>query len=168
MNLRRSTAVALLSLTPAMSAVAVEPVIAGSVPPDPERLARGEYLTRVSGCHDCHTPGYSQSAGQVPHDAWLTGDTTAWEGPWGTTFASNLRLTLLRFNDEQWLDYARSLRTAPPMPWFNLAAMSDHDLLSILTFVQWLGPKGEPAPPALAPGDTWIGPTIQFTHRSPD
>lgn len=138
-----------------------EPVIAGSVPPDPARLARGEYLARVGGCHDCHTPGYAQAGGKAPRELWLTGDDTAWQGPWGSSFASNLRLTLQGYTDERWLAYARSLRTRPPMPWFTLGQMSDEDLLSLLTFVQALGPKGEPAPPALAPGEVYYGTVVR-------
>jgi hypothetical protein len=54
------------------------------------------------------------------------------------------------------------------MPWFTLREFSDEDLLSILTFVQWLGPKGEPAPPALAPGETWYGTVVRQQQVSWD
>ena len=89
MNLRRLAFLTWIGLATWTQALAAEPVVAGSVAPDPARLARGEYLTRVAGCHDCHTPGYAQRAGQVPRERWLTGDATAWQGPWGSSFASN-------------------------------------------------------------------------------
>ena len=46
----------------------------------------------TSGCNDCHTAGYMQKDGQVPETEWLTGDSMGWQGPWGTTYAANLRL----------------------------------------------------------------------------
>jgi mono/diheme cytochrome c family protein len=29
-------------------------------------IERGRYLVRISGCNDCHTPGYLQHNGEVP------------------------------------------------------------------------------------------------------
>ena len=157
------------SLAASLPAWSAEPIIAGSQPPPAEVLARGEYLARVAGCHDCHTPGYAERGGQAPAEDWLTGDDTAWAGPWGTSFATNLRISMRRFNDEQWIAYVRTLATRPPMPWFNLRSMDDEDLLALLHWVQWLGPKGEPSPIALPPGDTWLGPTVQFVEvAAPD
>ena len=37
-------------------------------------VERGRYLVVVSGCNDCHTPGYMQNGGpKLPEKAWLTG-----------------------------------------------------------------------------------------------
>lgn len=166
MNIRKRFVIAILALTPTVGALAAEPIIAGSVQPDPAELERGRYLVQVTGCNDCHTAGYAQAGGRIDEERWLLGDGTGHEGPWGTSFPSNLRLTLLRFTDEQWLDYARTLSTRPPMPWFALRTMNDDDLLAILRFVQWLGPKGEPAPPSLVPGETYIGPMVRYTANS--
>lgn len=163
--LRRLIAISLLAAAPASCSVAAGPVVAGSIAPSPLELERGRYLVQVAGCHDCHTPGYAQNPGKATPDTWLTGDSTAFEGPWGTSFATNLRLTMLRFNDEQWLHHARDLNARPPMPWFNLRAMSNPDLLAVLRFVQWLGPKGEPAPQPLPPGEVWIGPVVTYATR---
>ena len=30
---------------------------------DAELIKQGEYLARIAGCNDCHTPGYAESAG---------------------------------------------------------------------------------------------------------
>ena len=38
------------------------------------------------------------------------------------------------------------------MPWFNLRDMSDDDLRAMYRFIRELGPKGERAPAAAAPG----------------
>ncbi|MDQ1241342.1 MAG: hypothetical protein QG550_593, partial [Pseudomonadota bacterium] len=36
------------------------------------RVARGRYLVVVSGCNDCHTPGYMQNGGpKLPEKDWL-------------------------------------------------------------------------------------------------
>src|SRR5262244_2606661 len=45
--------------------------------------ARGKYLVQIAGCNDCHTPGYTSSAGKVEEKLWLTGDPTRLAGPMG-------------------------------------------------------------------------------------
>ncbi len=114
-------------------------------------IERGRYLVQVSGCNDCHTPGYLVNGGNVPHEQWLIGDRLGWRGPWGTTYASNLRLYMSGMSEDGWVQVAKTLRARPPMPWFNLNAMSDADLRAIYQFVHSLGPAGEPAPGYLPP-----------------
>lgn len=176
MKLHRHLAIALLAIATASCGLAygagaprnttAAPVVAGSVPVAAAELDRGRYLVRIGGCNDCHTAGYAAKAGQVPEQEWLLGDSTAHEGPWGTSFPTNLRLTMLRYNDQDWLEHAHTFAARPPMPWFTMREMSDQDLLAILRFVQWLGPKGEPAPPALPPGETWVGPVVRYSVSS--
>jgi len=79
-----------------------------------ERMTRGEYLVRVMGCNDCHTPwtmgprgpepdmtrmlsGHPQQLQMPPappaSGPWLmhaAGTNTAWAGPWGVSFTANL------------------------------------------------------------------------------
>jgi len=124
-------------------------------------LARGKYLVRIAGCNDCHTPGYLQTDGKVDEKVWLTGSPLGWRGPWGTTYASNLRLVLQSLSEEQWLKYVRAPRR-PPMPWFNVAAMSDQDLRAIYAYVRKLGPAGEPAPAYLPPDQEPKPPFVTF------
>ena len=31
-------------------------------------VARGEYLVRITGCNDCHTPAYGDRGGNVPKE----------------------------------------------------------------------------------------------------
>jgi len=126
-------------------------------------IQRGEYLIRVSGCNDCHTPGYLLAEGKTPVDDWLVGDNLGWHGPWGTTYASNLRLRFQDFrNKEEWIEYARLIRPLPPMPWFNLAAMTDEDLGAIYDFIRNLGPKGAAAPDRVPPDVEPQGPVVEF------
>jgi mono/diheme cytochrome c family protein len=170
MNLRRFLAVALLAAAPVSCGLAAgEPrvVVAGSVPVSQAQVDRGRYLVRVGGCNDCHTAGYVADYGGVPEQDWLLGDDTAFVGRWGTAFATNLRLTMLRYNDEQWLARARTLDARAPMPAERLRSMSDADLIAVLRYVQWLGPKGEPAPQPLPPGDPWIGATVRYMPATP-
>jgi mono/diheme cytochrome c family protein len=68
---------------------------------------RGRYLMISGGCNDCHTPGYMQTDGQVPEALWLTGDAVGFQGPWGTTYSSNLRLYAEQLTEAQWLARVR-------------------------------------------------------------
>lgn len=119
--------------------------------PDPNLVERGRYITRIAGCNDCHTPGYLMSDGQTPEEMWLIGDTFGWRGPWGTTYAANLRLFVARLTEAQWIEAARTLRRRPPMPWFNLNRMEPDDLRAMYHFVRSLGDPGKPAPAYVPP-----------------
>ena len=130
---------------------------------DPQ-VERGRYLVRIGGCNDCHTPGYAEKAGNLPTDQWLTGTPVGFKGAWGTTYAANLRLTLSGLTEDQWVTFARVPRR-PPMPWFNLRDMSDTDLRAMYRFIRELGPKGERAPAAAAPGVSVNTPVIVFEPR---
>lgn len=88
---------------------------AQKAPGDPKRIARGEYLVRTMGCHDCHTPhkmgpkgperdmtraltGHPESLTMPPAPklekgpwVWIgAGTMTAFAGPWGVSFTANL------------------------------------------------------------------------------
>ncbi|MBE0593392.1 MAG: c-type cytochrome, partial [Gemmatimonadales bacterium] len=145
MNALRCTAAAvMLSCFYAAGGAASPPGPGVDRPQDP--VALGRYLVQTAGCNDCHTPGYTQSGGRTPEAAWLTGDALGWNGPWGTTYGTNLRLFFAGIGEEQWLEHARRMETRPPMPWFNLRAMSDGDLRAIYRYIKAAGPAGEPAP----------------------
>lgn len=112
---------------------------------------RGRYLVQVAWCNSCHTEGYGVQNGNVPEDDWLLGSTLGRNGAWGTTYASNLRLSMNDFTEEQWVDRARSLRTRPVMPWFALNEMDEVDLRAIYRYVRVLGAGGIPAPSYVPP-----------------
>ena len=135
--------------------------------PDPALVARGRYLVQTAGCNDCHTPGYAEAGGMVPEQAWLTGDRLGWRGPWGTTYASNLRLLMQALSEDEWMTLARNVQYRPPMPWFALRDMSDHDLRALYRFVRHMGPAGEPAPTYVPPDQEPQGPYVQFPAPPP-
>lgn len=127
-----------------------------------EKISRGHYLVKTSGCNDCHTPGYIASEGKVDEKLWLTGDTLGWSGPWGTTHAPNLRLLLAGMTEQEWLTRVHTVKPRPPMPWFNLRSMTDSDLKAIYAYTRSLGPGGGPAPDYVPPGQKAKGPVVQF------
>jgi mono/diheme cytochrome c family protein len=125
-------------------------------------VERGRYLVKVGGCNDCHTAGYGMSNGQVPEKEWLTGDQLGWSGPWGTTYAPNLRLSMNAMGENDWITMAKTFKTRPPMPWFTLHDMDKEDLRAIYQFVRHLGPAGKPAPAYVPPGRIPDGPVVRF------
>lgn len=83
-----------------LSAITVLLGIGSAHADDTAMIERGRYIARIAGCNDCHTPGYAMSGGQVPEQAWLTGDAVGWRGPWGTTYPTNLRLRMAAMSEQ--------------------------------------------------------------------
>lgn len=131
-------------------------------------LARGKYLVQVGGCNDCHTMGYAESAGTLPESEWLTGTPMGFNGPWGTSYAINLRTMVARMGEEEWIDQVKTAQALPPMPWFTLHAMTREDLRAMYAFIHELGPKGEETPGPLSPGVTPTTPYIEFVPKFPN
>ncbi len=125
-------------------------------------IERGRYLIKIAGCNDCHTAGYGMAGGQVPEKDWLQGDALGWQGPWGTTYAVNLRLHFSQRSEKQWLQEARAMKARPPMPWFVFRDMSDADLRAIYAYIRHAGPAGQPAPAYVPPGQPTTGPVARF------
>jgi len=155
-----------------------------------ELIKRGEYLVGFGGCNDCHTPKHMTPKGPEPDpsrllsghqataklpaipegaigpDKWgaiTNNDLTAWVGPWGVSFASNItpdkNTGLGSWSEDMFI---KTMRTGkhlgvgrdllPPMPWFGLAVLTDKDLRAIFAYLQSIKPiKNEvpqPIPPA--------------------
>jgi mono/diheme cytochrome c family protein len=139
---------------------------AAEVDPQSQRaggVKRGRYLTIVGGCNDCHTAGYAPSAGQVPEAQWLLGDgTVGFRGPWGTTYAPNLRRVVAKMNEDEWVKYAKDLKTRPPMPWFTLKQWVEVDLRALYRYIRQLGPAGDATTAFVPPDATPKGMVIQW------
>lgn len=118
----------------------------------PSLVDAGRYLVSVAGCNDCHTPGYMEKGRLVPEELWLTGVPLGWRGPWGTTYATNLRLFVQDTPEDVWMSICADRSTRPPMPWDNLRFMSEYDRRAIYAYIRHLGPAGEPMPAYCDPG----------------
>lgn len=139
---------------------------ASAAQPDP--VERGRYLVRVGGCNDCHTPGFMQNGEAVPEGEWLTGVPVGWRGPWGTTYAANLRLSVPAYDAETWIKTVRSRKGLPPMPWASLHAMTDDDLRAVHAYIRRLGVAGAPMPATVPPDQTPQTPWLNLAPVMPD
>jgi mono/diheme cytochrome c family protein len=115
-------------------------------------VARGAQVAVIGGCNDCHTPGYNESNGKVDPAMALIGIPVGFNGPWGTSYAKNLRLVVQPMTEDQFVQYAKSLMTLPPMPWYNVRALDEPDMRSLYQYIKSLGAPGMPVPAALPPG----------------
>lgn len=129
---------------------------------DAPSVERGRYLVQIGGCNDCHTAGYAISEGKVPEAEWLKGDALGWRGPWGTTYPVNLRLRLHDFSEDEWVAFAKTFTTRPPMPWFNIHAMTESDQRSLYLYITSFEDLGEPTPQYLPPGEEPKGPFVTY------
>lgn len=129
---------------------------------NPQQIERGRYVVEIGGCNDCHTAGYADAGGKAPEAERLKGDTLGYRGPWGTTYPTNLRLSIGKMTEDQWLKYAKSLMTRPPMPWFNVRAMNDGDLRALYAYIKSLGASGKESPAFLPPDKQPKAPYIQW------
>lgn len=129
---------------------------------DAQQIERGRYIVEIGGCNDCHTAGYGDAGGKAPESERLKGDTVGYRGPWGTTYPTNLRLSIGKMTEDEWLKYGKNLMTRPPMPWFNIRAMTDTDLRALYHYVRSLGAAGTPAPAYVPPDKQPKPPYVQW------
>jgi mono/diheme cytochrome c family protein len=134
--------------------------------PDEKIIERGKYLVVITGCNDCHTGGYLLSEGEIAEEQWLMGNPVGWRGPWGTTYGANLRTLVQSLTAEEWVTLSKTLKARPPMPWFNLNAMSESDARAMYEYIRHLGPGGEPAPAYVPHDQTPQTPYSDLTVRS--
>ncbi len=133
---------------------------------DARTLEQGRYILSIAGCNDCHTPRYPESGGKIAPKDWLTGSNVGFQGPWGTTYPANLRLSAQAMNEAEWIKRARS-ELRPPMPWFSLRDMRDADLRAMYQYIRSLGPAGQPAPAYVPPGKEASTPYFEFMPKLP-
>ncbi|OGP76173.1 MAG: hypothetical protein A2V86_14575 [Deltaproteobacteria bacterium RBG_16_49_23] len=88
----------------------------------------------------------------LPQEPWqvvVSATLTAWHGPWGTSFTANLTPDTMTglgsWTAEMFIQAMRigkhmgqpgSWDIKPPMPWYNLAKMTDEDLKAIFAYLQ--------------------------------
>lgn len=138
-----------------------------------EKIERGRYLVTIAGCGMCHTPKITSEKGveedttrllsghpaneyvrQMPdnigRNGWLSASNkhmTAWAGPWGISYASNLtsdeNTGIGLWTERNFLEAMRNGKHGgitrpiyPPMPWESLGKATDEDLLAILAYLK--------------------------------
>jgi mono/diheme cytochrome c family protein len=121
---------------------------------DKHAIDHGKFLVGYGGCNDCHTPGWAEHAGHAPRAMLLTGGAMNFQGPWGTTYAPNLRLYVQKLTVAQWIANLRALKTRPAMPYWTFRYLSDKDLASMYAYIHSLGPAGHPAHAWVPPGQS--------------
>ncbi|MDX1418870.1 MAG: hypothetical protein R3181_02785 [Rubricoccaceae bacterium] len=124
----------------------------------------GRYYVVAAGCNDCHTPGFLENPAAVSEEQWLTGMPIGFRGPWGTSYAQNLRLRVQEMSEDQWVTRLQS-PGLPPMPWHAVNHLSARDARAVYAYVRSLGPAGQPAPQALPPGQEPTTPYFDFTPQ---
>lgn len=134
--------------------------------PENEMINRGRYLIKVGDCNGCHTPGYMQTPKQIPESDWLVGDSIGWRGPWGTTYAPNLRISVDQYTETAWMIMVKTREANPPMPWASLNAWSDDDARAVYRYIKSLGLKGDKMPDALPPGVELTTPYFDLTPKN--
>ena len=117
-------------------------------------VANGARIVVIGGCHDCHTANYNEMGGMVDPATALKGSPVGFQGPWGTTFPANLRLVAASRTEDEFVKYLKTFKVRPPMPWYNVHALSEPELRSLHQYIVSLGEPGDPAPDFVPPGGT--------------
>jgi mono/diheme cytochrome c family protein len=132
-------------------------------------VATGRYLVNFGGCNDCHTPGRLQGKALPPEAERLTGSRIGFMGPWGVSYASNLRLALANMTPVQWAALIANpgKMGKPPMPWNVLQGLSPRDQQAILAYIKSLGPTGMQTSPDVLPGQTPTTAYVNFVPVTP-
>ena len=154
-----------------------------------KQIERGSYLVHGGGCNDCHSPKIFTPQGPIPdttkllsgHPAesklpeipkgvlgpqgWgalVSGDLTAWVGPWGTSFTRNLTPDTAT-GIGSWTEdiFIKAIRTGkdmgegrdilPPMPWPEYRNLTDDDLRAIFAYLMSLPPVENAVPDPISP-----------------
>lgn len=162
-----------LALIGASTRVGNTPASLAALPPSrvtPADSAAGAYLTVVTGCNDCHTSTWDATGGRTPAVEQLTGGAIGYRGPWGTTYAANLRLLASQVSEDAWVRLLRTARGGtgrPPMPWTNTRQMRERDLRLMHRYLRRLGPAGRAAPAFVPPGAEPVTPYLVMVPRPP-
>ena len=132
--------------------------------------AAGAYVAVIGGCNDCHTVGWDQNDGNTPDADRLKGNPVGYRGPWGTTYAANLRMHAGEVTEDTWVEMlttAHDGKGRPPMPWMNTRQMSEHDLRNLYRYIRALGESGEATPRSVAPDAEPTTPFILMVPQQP-
>ena len=144
------------------AAVALCIVPSSQLAADEVSVERGLYISIIGGCHFCHTEGYREAEGKIDPEKALKGSSVGWRGPWGTTYATNLRAAVwpISSSEDKWVSYLKDIVALPPMPWYQVKAMNESDMRSLYRYIKSLGEPGESVPyyrnPSLEPTTPYV------------
>jgi mono/diheme cytochrome c family protein len=129
---------------------------------DDLQIARGKYLVTVSGCNDCHTPGYF--FGKPDVSRFLGGSDVGFEMPGlgvfvgpnitpdkGTGIGNWTREQIVTAIQTGERPDGRTL--APIMPWHAFGQLTADDALAIAAFLQSVNPVSNQVPGPFNPGE---------------
>ncbi len=153
-----------------------------------EMVALGKYIVHTSGCDDCHTPKMFTEKGPVfdttkllsghpqgetlptldlkalGQNTWAatTMGLTAWVGPWGISYASNLTpdnaTGIGTLSEEMFINTMREGKfmgvgrpILPPMPWEVYGMKTDEDLKAIYAYLMSIKPIHNEVPQPVPP-----------------
>ena len=124
------------------------------------KVARGEYLVKIVGCGDCHTPGTLTGAPDMTRK--LSGSEYGWQGPWGISFARNLTPDMATgigaWTEDQIVTAIRTGQRPdgtplmPPMPWPDFANLTDADAHAIAAYLKTIPVVVHKVPDKVPPG----------------
>ncbi len=168
-------AAACLAILALAASTQAQPKPAGQSNVKTRRIERGKYLVTIMSCNDCHTPYKMGANGPEPDmsrmlsghpDAmklspppkpsgpWVvafTGTNTAFAGPWGISYTSNLtpdmNTGLGIWTEDMFLKAMKtgrhmgtSRQIQPPMPWPWIGKATDEDLRAIFAYLKSIPP----------------------------
>ncbi len=120
--------------------------------------------SRLLSGHPSHASLPAPPQGVLGPTRWgatATSDLTAWAGPWGISFAANLTPDATGLGGWTAQQFIQTMRTGrhvgvgrallPPMPWFDVAVLTDQDLKALFAYLQSLRPISNQVPQPIAP-----------------
>jgi mono/diheme cytochrome c family protein len=135
-----------------------------------QKIARGRYISQISACNDCHTPGGLYGAPDTTR--LLSGSELGWQGPWGVSYPRNLtpdpETGIGSWTEEQIMTAFRTGHRPdgspllPPMPWPMYAHLSDEDAAALAAYLKSIPPVKHKAPAVIPPGQPATGPMLTF------
>ncbi|SDR53865.1 Cytochrome c [Rhizobiales bacterium GAS113] len=128
-----------------------------------EQLDRGKYLVGISGCNDCHTPGYFM--GKPDATRYLGGSEVGFEIPGlgvfhGPNLTPDAETGLGNWTPAQIVTALQTGRRpdgrelAPIMPWRAFANLTPSDATAIAAYVKSLPPVKNKVPGPFGPSQT--------------
>ncbi|WFP65996.1 MULTISPECIES: cytochrome c [unclassified Mesorhizobium] len=129
---------------------------------DDAQVERGKYLVTMSGCNDCHTPGYF--LGKPDMSRFLGGSDVGFEIPGlgvfvGPNITPDEETGIGSWKAEEIVAALQTgvrpdgRRLAPIMPWHAFAHLTENDAMAIRAFLQSLKPVKNKVPGPFAPGE---------------